>query len=496
MQQNFLDSSESPEQAETLSELLRIGKDEMNLAEFPLTLLSDRASPDETSLKFEDQIFDDRKGKLITRKRLIEGSKEYGLPTATDDAVILALIQLTKLKNGFTARELEFTRHELISMLSWPNKGQSYERIALSLHRVASVTYHFENSWWDNRRKAWTTKIFGIIDTVELNDSRESGGQNGLFPSRIIWNQIIFDSFQAGYLRSLDFQLAISFKHAISMRIYRFMGKRFHLKPEWSFELKDFAYEHIGLSRNYEGGTQIARKLKPAIEELEAVGFLEPLSDKARFTKKGRDWSIRLTQKAVATVVPALPALPPEAPQAEAEPPLVIALAHRGVTHATAVELVAQYPAEMIARQVESFDWLAEKQDKKIAKNPAGYLVTAIQKDYAAPKGFTSRAEREKRAEAARRREQQEAEARRRQQLETAQARAEDERIAAYWDTLSKAEQKQVEADALQQADPESRQSYQSLEHRELKRVLLRNLVNQHIRNQLQAKGTLSTELA
>src|SRR5271156_6067552 len=96
-----LEPRETPGRMETLSELLRIGKDEMNLAEFPMTSLSDKPVTGETSLRFEDQIFDDRKKKLITRKRIIEGSKEYGLPTATDDAVILALIRLTQLKNGF-----------------------------------------------------------------------------------------------------------------------------------------------------------------------------------------------------------------------------------------------------------------------------------------------------------------------------------------------------------------------------------------------------------
>jgi Replication initiator protein A len=224
MTDQLLEQQPSLEQVETLSELLRIGKDEMNLAEFPMTSLSERPIKGETTLKFEDQIFDDRKRKIILRKRIIEGSKQYGLPTATDDAVILALIQLTKLKNTFSCRELEFTRHELITLLNWPNKGQSYDRIALSLHRLAAVTYHFENSWWDNRRKAWTSKIFGIIDNVDLNDSRETDGQGVLFSSRIVWNQTVLDSFQAGYLRSIDFQLALSFKHIISMRIYRFIG--------------------------------------------------------------------------------------------------------------------------------------------------------------------------------------------------------------------------------------------------------------------------------
>ena len=300
MTDQLSEQPQSLEQVETLSELLRIGKDEMNLAEFPMTSLSDRPIAGETSLKFEDQIFDDRKRKIIVRKRIIEGSKEYGLPTATDDSVILGLIQLTKLKNGFTSREVEFTRHELISLLNWPNKGQSYDRISLSLHRLAGVTYHFENSWWDNRRKAWTSKIFGIIDNVDLNDSRGTDGQGALFSSRIIWNQTVLDSFQAGYLRSIDFQLAMSFKHIISMRVYRFMGKRFHLQPEWTFDLKDFACEHIGLGRNYEGGVQLVRKLKPAIGELEDVGFLTPLPENERFTKKGRDWSIRLIQQSPA----------------------------------------------------------------------------------------------------------------------------------------------------------------------------------------------------
>src|SRR3954451_7377215 len=95
------------------------GKDEMNFAEFPIALLTDRVPKGQKSIKFEDQIYDEKRKKLITRKRVIEGSEEYGLPTATDDTVVLALIQLTKLKSDFTQREVEFTRLELIRMLGW-----------------------------------------------------------------------------------------------------------------------------------------------------------------------------------------------------------------------------------------------------------------------------------------------------------------------------------------------------------------------------------------
>ncbi len=481
------EQSQPFEEVETLSELLRIGKDEMNLAEFPMTSLSDRPITSETSLKFEDQIYDDRKKKLITRKRIIEGSKEYGLPTATDDSVILALIQLTKMKNGFSSREVEFTRHELIGLLSWPNKGQSYERIAQSLHRLASVTYHFENSWWDNRRKTWTTKIFGIIDTVELNDSRETDGQGGLFPSQIIWNQIILDSFQAGYLRSLDFQLCMNLKHAVSMRIYRFMGKRFHLKPEWTFDLKDFSHEHIGLSRNYEGGSQIARKLQPAIQELESVGFLEPLAEDERFVKKGRAWSIRFVQKNAVRA-----ALPEPAPGADPEPPALIAvLTSRGITAKTAAELVRGHPADSIQAKVEVFDWLKEQKDKRIGKSPAGYLVKSIKDDYAAPQGFTTKAERDRQAELVRQQREAEALKARKKQEEARREQEEAKQIAAYRQSLTPELLASLEADALAQASPEERQGIEDQSLARFRSTMLHRLVDDHIRRLLRADGTL-----
>jgi hypothetical protein len=213
------------------------------------------------------------------------------------------------------------------------------------------------------------------------------------------------------------------------------------------------------LGRNYEGGTQIARKLQPAIAELEEVGFLEPLSEDERFTKKGREWSIRFMQKA-----PALPALPTAANDAQPEPPgLVVELAKRGVTKATATELVQRHSAEAIESKIEVFDWLTEKQDKRVAKSPAGYLVTSIEKDYAAPKGFVSKAERMRREEAKQQAEQKAAEDRRRQQEEEARARAEQEAADAYWASLSAEQQSRLEADALADGGDEARQIFETM---------------------------------
>jgi hypothetical protein len=478
--------SQDQDQVEAPSSSSLSGKDEMNFAEHPITLLTDRVPKGQKALRFEDEVYDDRKKKMVPRKRIIQGSEEYGLPTATDDTVILGLIQLTKLNSDFRNPTLEFTRLELIRLLGWPNEGKSYDRIKLSLHRIANVTYNYDNAWWDPRQKRWTTKIFHIIDTVEITDSRSSDGQGGLFPSRIVWNEVVFDSFQAGFLRNIDFHLCMSLKHPTALRMYRFLGKRFHIRPDWIFDLKEFAYKHIALGRNYEGGTQIARKLQPAIEELEKVGFLEPLDHGKRFPKTGKDWSIRLIQK---NASPAVLASPPDSDRLEAEQPgLAAALAERDVTRSTAAELVQQYPAEYIQLKLDVFDWLMEKQDKRIAKSPAGYLVKSIADDYATPKGFISKAERQRREEARQAQEHSAAAERRCRQGAQEREEAEKKAIAAYWDSLTKDQQAELLAAALAQADPD----LLTVAKGPLKRIGLHLIRDQHIRNLLHAEGKLS----
>ena len=71
------------------------GRDELNLAEFPLCALAHRLRPDQKTLHFEDRVWDELRRETITRQLTITGSAAYGLPTALDDEVLLGLIQLT-----------------------------------------------------------------------------------------------------------------------------------------------------------------------------------------------------------------------------------------------------------------------------------------------------------------------------------------------------------------------------------------------------------------
>ena len=379
-----------------------IWKDELNLAEFPIAALTDRIPDGQTTLVFEDKL-ERRDSPPIVRRLTIMGTHKHGLPTSLDDEVLVGLIQLTKRRNNFTDAKVPFSRYELIELLGWPQSGQSYRRIEEALHRWVGVVLMYENAWWDNAAKSWVDENFHVLDNVTLYDRERRGraAKIGRRPraglpgatrrasprtdkaplplSSFRWNEVIFQSFQSGNLKQLDLEFYLGLRLPTTKRMFRFLDKRFYRRSRLDFDLRTLACEHIGMSRSY-APTELKRRLRPALEELEQLGFLEPLSPEERYSwvKRGC-WRIVLIRGRGAGPEP----VPPRETSA-----LVEALVARGVSSKIAAELVEAHPADRIQTKLEVFDWLLKNEDKRVGKNPAGYLVASIRADYQAPVDF------------------------------------------------------------------------------------------------------------
>jgi hypothetical protein len=403
------------------------GKDELNLAEFPIAALTDRVPDGQLSLVFED-VLEQRDGPPTVRRLTIMGTHKHGLPTAIDDEVMVGLIQLTKRRNNFTDAKVTFSRYELIELLGWPQSGQSYQRIEEALHRWVGVVLMYENAWWDNTAKSWVDENFHILDNVTLYDRerrRPAGAKKGSGSRRVgpgeaplplssfRWNEVMFRSFQAGNLKQLDWAIFQSLRLPTTKRLYRFLDKRFYRRARIDFDLRSFACEHIGMSKQYKP-TELKRRLKPAIDELEEKGFLEPLADDERYSFQAKgQWRILFIRGPYGRDEPG-----PE-PAAEVTA-LIEALTTRGVAAKVAAELVATHPISRVRTKLEVFDWLVQNHDKRVERNPAGYLVAAIRADYRNPSDWTAKATKAAAREAARRA----AEAARLQKAEATAAKA------------------------------------------------------------------------
>ena len=236
--------------------------------------------------------------------------------------------------------------------------------------------------------------------------------------------------------------------------MYRFLDKRFYHRARWEFDVKEFAFEHVGLSRNYTP-PKIKEKLQPALDELTAIGFLEPLAKEERYAKAGRgNWKIILIQKSAT-----LDQKPRKSELSELGKELI----NRGVSPSKAAELVDKHPAERIRVKLEVFDWMLATKDTRVTKSPPGYLVKSIEDDYAAPKGFESKADRAKREEARREQQRQEAEAKRRQKEVDAREHSVHTKVTKHWNGLNPAQQIQLDAEALDRAEGSLAKSYREM---------------------------------
>ena len=230
----------------------------------------------------------------------ITGSDAYGLPTALDDEVLLGLIQLTRLQD-FAERKVPFTRHQLLGILGWRDDSKSYARVEASLNRWTGVTRYYQCAWWNKAKQCWMDEKFHLLDNVWLchrdapaPDIGMAGG--GALASAFVWNEVVFRSFQAGNLKSIDFEFFKGLRSAMAKRLYRFLDKRFFHRKRLEFDLKEFAWEHAGLARGYDTAN-LKRKLRPGIAELECKGFLQPMTDSERFQRvcSGR-WRVVFAQ--------------------------------------------------------------------------------------------------------------------------------------------------------------------------------------------------------
>jgi hypothetical protein len=178
-------------------------------------------------------------------------------------------------------------------------------------------------------------------------------------------------------------------------------------------------------------------------------------------------------------VLDSSPRLAPPGPS-----PLEAELIGRGITPAMAGELVRDHGEEEIRAQLEHLDWRLETKPGKVA-DPAAWLVAAIRNGHAAPKGFVSKAERQRREEARQAQERAKVEQRHREREQQARDQAQRQALDAYLKHLTPAERKALEAEALAQAGPEARRSYEAAAPARFRASLLLGLVREHVAQKL-----------
>lgn len=347
------------------------GRDEMNLCELPFALLSERNGR-RKFLKFEVDDYDRDLRQTVSRTLTVKGDPEFGLPTAKDEEIYLGLMKYTSDFNGFSAARVDLQRSALFDLMGWAKSDWAYRRLTLGMHRLVGVRLSYQNLWRDNHQKQFRDQgAFGILDSFSFRDVRSGPGKFNENSSVFRWSQVLFQSFDSGYLKRIDFGLTRDLSPA-ARRLYRYLDKHFHPPHhcEVTIDLARLAYQHIGISPGNELDKVRKRYIAPAAEELEAAGYLAHADQEQRFAKVRRGvWtatfkqqsSIDRTVKQVGT---------------DRSAKLLRALASRGISTFQAVQLVADVKEPELVVALRAMD--DQKQKGVKIRFPDKWLAKAL----------------------------------------------------------------------------------------------------------------------
>lgn len=442
-----------------------IGKDEMNLLEYCIFSATNRVDRKTKSLVFEDPVFCNIERRQLTRRLTIAFSAEYGRPTARDDLVLVAMMKKSR-DEGFSSQRVHFTRYELLRILGWPENGQNYERIDQALNRILGTHLVWDNAFWDKAEKSWVDRKFSIIDDVHLYDrDKYDRARDRLGESRpqswFKWSDVMFESFQAGYIKSVDLELLRNLRESVSKRLYRWLDKHFNnRKRKMPIEIPIATLAARKLGFQSAPASHLKRMLRPAIEELEALSYIAP--ETGRFVGSAKNCVVRFRPIGKENRIPD-PSCRKSTPSQTTLGGLAGELYKRGLSRQAAITWAKQDP-ELSRLQLEHLDWLLAT-DWKPKKGEGAWLSAALKGRYQPPAAFKQNAAAKKEAELTERRTAAREKRRAiREEERMRNEREQQDRVGMYLRSLRPEERAELERNAIESGDSFSRNRLHQLE--------------------------------
>jgi Replication initiator protein A len=242
---------------------ITLGKDEMNLAEYPLSILTHRVPRDRKTYSFTQRITD-HQGTVIKQSWSVLGSDKYGLPTPYDDDVLIALLYCYKEQKP-QGKKIHFSLYKLCQIMQKALSKREYDRMRDSLNRLTSTTIVATNCFYDNLAKSWVSEAFHLFDRYKLYQERK-GRAASPHLSFVEMSAFFHQSVAvANYIKDLNLGIYYSLALPISKRLFRYLDKNRYKKSRYEEAVMRMASK---LPLTYAYPSQVKQKLARAHEEL------------------------------------------------------------------------------------------------------------------------------------------------------------------------------------------------------------------------------------
>ena len=255
----------------------KILKEEMNLTEYPFTLLSAIPPRGVTKIEYSDWVTKDGKQKQL--RWVVSGSEEYGFPVGGDQDIYVAIMEVWR-EQGFREKTIRIgTIYQILKKIGLPTNKQNYNRFKQALDRLAGIYITTENAFWNKEGNRFLEKRgFHLFDSYEYAEEKKENEETPASSSvNITVSAELYESVQSGYLKDTNLTLYLSLSSALPKRIYRYLDRKRYGNFSFSMEIYKFANK-IGIlaggSKKYYP-SQLKQILSPAFDELKEKRFLK-----------------------------------------------------------------------------------------------------------------------------------------------------------------------------------------------------------------------------
>lgn len=244
-------------------------KYEMNLAEFPITLLSKRLQPDLKVIEYHDEIRG-KDGAIVPRTWRVFPSSLYGFGSTQLNATLFALFQVWR-EQGFASPIIQFgSMYNLIKRLGLKDEPTAYQRIRRDLNALVGITIEARNAFWDNELKAYADATFHLFDSVIFyHDGKRA--QQALPLAHLTVNEKLWGSIQANALTTLSIDPAqFSAFTPVEQRLALYLSKMLYSHREHRRDVSTLALQIPIYAKRYK---DTKKMLTRASDGLLAKGF-------------------------------------------------------------------------------------------------------------------------------------------------------------------------------------------------------------------------------
>jgi len=258
----------------------QISKDEMNLAEYPITLLSRRAPKGIKTIQYIDWVTIDGQKKPL--KWIVTGSDKFGLPVGGDQDIYVGIMEVWR-EYGFKDRVIPIgSIYKMLKRMGLPDDKRNYDRFRSAIDRLTTTSIISENAFWDKEGQCYISRRgFHIFDEYQFIEKYKKNERTIPIPFGYIRaSEFFYQSVKNGYLKDIDLKFYLSLPTPLTKRLYRYLDKKRYHREAFTMELFKFA-KKIGLmagSLEKYYPSQLKQVLNPAFDELKQKGFLQNYS--------------------------------------------------------------------------------------------------------------------------------------------------------------------------------------------------------------------------